>query len=80
MNEIFLTGLIASNYCLDYATQIIYCLIFGVTSGTYISLMSVILIDLIGLERFVQGFGIQLLCIGIGRIIGPPMIGKFKIN
>ena len=42
--------------------------------------MSVVLIDLIGLKNFVQGFGIQLFGMGIGTIIGPPMIGKFKIN
>ena len=80
MNLICLPGLIASNYCLEYTTQVVYSLIFGITSGTFLSLMSVVLIDLIGLKNFVQGFGIQLLVMGIGRTVGPPMIGKFKIN
>ena len=63
---------------MDYTTQIVYCLVYGITSGTYIGLMSAVLIDLIGLESFVQAFGIQLFCTGSGRIIGPPIIGKFK--
>ena len=37
-----------------------------------------IIIDLIGLDGFIQAYGFQLFFIGIGRIIGPPLIGKFK--
>ena len=38
----------------------------------------VIIIDLIGLDGFIQAYGFQLFFIGIGRVIGPPLIGKFK--
>ena len=78
INQLRLPGLIASNYCSDYTTKIVYCSVYGITSGTYVGLMSAVLIDLIGLESFVQAFGIQLFCTGSGRIIGPPIIGKFK--
>ena len=67
-----------SNYCSSYATQIIYCALFGATSGAYIGLTPVIIIDLIGLDNFIQVYGFQLFSIGIGRLIGPPLIGKFK--
>ena len=70
------SGLIASNFCYDYSSQIAYCILFGATSGGYIGLTSVVLIDLIGLESFIQAYGIQLLSMGIARIVGPPFIGK----
>ena len=66
-----------SNFCSDDATQIIYCAFFGATSGAYVGLTPVILIDLIGLDHFLQAYGIQLVFIGIARIIGPPIIGTF---
>ena len=69
-------GLVLSNFCLDYATQIIYCALFGATSGAYVGLMPVILIDLIGIGNFLQAYGMQLVFIGVARIIGPPIIGR----
>ena len=39
-------------------------------------MIAVILIDIIGLNAFVKGYGIQLFFMGLGRIIGPPIIGK----
>lgn len=69
-----------SNFCYNYATQILYSASFGLTSGAYIGLTSVILIDLVGLDSFVQAYGIQLLFMGIARIIGQPVIGKLYIT
>ena len=69
-------GIIASNFCLDYISQIVYCVFFGATSGSFLSLTPVILIDLIGMDSFIQAYGIQLLCFGLARIIGPPIIGN----
>ena len=68
-------GLVISNICFDYATQIIYCALFGATSGAYVGLMPVILIDLVGIGNFLQAYGMQLVLIGVARIIGPPIIG-----
>ena len=75
INPIFL-GIIASNVGLDYISQIVYCVFFGATSGSFLSLTPVILIDLIGMDSFIQAYGIQLLCFGLARIIGPPIIGN----
>ena len=69
-------GIIASNFCLDYMSQIVYCVFFGATSGSFLSLTPVILIDLIGMDSLIQAYGIQLLCFGLARIIGPPIIGN----
>ena len=35
----------------------------------------VIVIDLHGLDNFINVYGFQLVAMGLGRIIGPPLIG-----
>jgi hypothetical protein len=45
-------------------------------SGTYVSLTSVILVDLLGIEKLTNAFGILLLFQGVASFIGPPIIGK----
>ena len=67
--------MITSNYFSSYATQIIYCALFGATSGAYVGLSPVITIDLIGLDNFINVYGFQMVGMGLGRIIGPPLIG-----
>ena len=46
------------------------------TSGAYVGMTAVILIDVIGLKKFIQGYGIQLFFMGMGLAIGPPIIGN----
>ena len=61
-----------------YTTQAIYCAIFGVTSGAYVGLTSVVLVDLLGLDKLTNAFGLLLMFQGIASVIGPPIIGKMK--
>ena len=72
-------GLAMSNFCFNYLTLILYCIVFGVTYGAYVGLESVILIDVIGLRSFIQGYGIQMFFEGLGLVIGPPIIGNGHI-
>jgi len=65
----------ASVFCTDYNTQAVYCAIFGVTSGAYVGLTSVVLVDLLGLDKLTNAFGLLLLFQGIASVIGPPIIG-----
>ena len=65
-----------SNFCFNYLTQILYCIVFGVTFGAEIGMTAVVLIDVIGLSKFILGYGIQSFFIGIGLIIGPPIVGN----
>ena len=60
--------------------QIAYCSVFGVTSGAYVGLTSVVLVDLLGLERLTNAFGLLLLFQGIASVIGPPIIGEFSFT
>lgn len=48
---------------------------FGVFCGAYVSLTSVILVDLLGLEKLTNAFGILLLFQGVASFLGPPVIG-----
>merc|ERR1711997_816391 len=65
-----------SVFCQTYTTQAIYCAIFGITSGAYVGLTSVVLVDLLGLDKLTNAFGLLLLFQGIASVMGPPIIGK----
>ncbi|XP_023233486.1 monocarboxylate transporter 12-like isoform X1 [Centruroides sculpturatus] len=64
-----------SCYCTTYTTLVIYSAIFGGTAGAYVSLTSVILVDLLGLEKLTNAFGLLLVFEGIACLMGPPITG-----
>jgi len=64
-----------SVFCNTYISQVVYCAIFGVTSGAYVGLTSVVLVDLLGLDKLTNAFGLLLMFQGIASVIGPPIIG-----
>lgn len=61
-------------------TLAIYVTVFGFTIGAYVGLTSVILVDLLGLERLTNAFGLLLLFQGIASLVGPPIAGKTKLT
>ncbi|XP_030568244.1 monocarboxylate transporter 5 [Drosophila novamexicana] len=61
--------------CGDFNSLLIYCSVFGFTIGAYVGLTSVILVDLLGLEKLTNAFGLLLLFQGIASFIGPPIGG-----
>lgn len=62
-------------FCQDYTSLIFYSIVFGFTIGAYVGLTSVILVDLLGLEKLTNAFGLLLLFQGIASLIGPPFAG-----
>ena len=68
--------MILSNFCMDFATQMIYCIVHGFTDGAYGALSAVVAIDVMGMEKFILGYGVQMLSMGTGMIIGPAVTGK----
>lgn len=62
-------------YCFDFFTLGTYSSVFGFTIGAYVGLTSVILVDLLGLEKLTNAFGILLLFQGIASLVGPPLAG-----
>ncbi|KAK2704604.1 hypothetical protein QYM36_016861, partial [Artemia franciscana] len=66
---------ILSSFCFDYTSLAVYACVFGATAGAYVGLTSVILVDLLGLEKLTNAFGLLLLFQGIASLIGPPIGG-----
>ncbi|KAH8294437.1 hypothetical protein KR018_003723 [Drosophila ironensis] len=61
--------------CQDYQSLAFYCAVFGFTIGAYVGLTSVILVDLLGIDKLTNAFGLLLLFQGIASFIGPPIGG-----
>lgn len=61
--------------CLDFYSLASYSAVFGFTIGAYVGLTSVILVDLLGLEKLTNAFGLLLLFQGIASFLGPPLAG-----
>ncbi|XP_054281958.1 monocarboxylate transporter 12 isoform X2 [Macrosteles quadrilineatus] len=66
---------ILSAFCYDFITFCLYASVFGFTIGAYVGLTSVILVDLLGLNKLTNAFGILLLFQGIASFLGPPIAG-----
>uniref|UniRef100_F1KZ58 Monocarboxylate transporter 12 n=2 Tax=Ascaris TaxID=6251 RepID=F1KZ58_ASCSU len=62
--------------CKDFFALAAYSGLFGLTLSSYVCLTSVLLVDLLGLERLTNAFGLLLLFQGIGTIFGPPIAGR----
>ena len=58
----------------------IYCIVHGVTAGAYRGLLVVVAIDVMGMEKFVLGYGVQLLSMGSAMIIGPIVTGFLELS
>ncbi|KAL7294649.1 hypothetical protein TKK_0011952 [Trichogramma kaykai] len=82
-------SLLLNNICLIVATiavsltplctttmhYMIMSTFFGIAISGYISLTSIILVDLLGLDKLTNAFGLLILFRGVAAIAGPPMAG-----
>lgn len=66
---------VLSAFCYDFLTFSIYSTAYGFTIGAYVGLTSVILVDLLGLNKLTNAFGLLLLFQGIASLLGPPIAG-----
>ncbi|KAG5866395.1 hypothetical protein JTB14_026452 [Gonioctena quinquepunctata] len=57
--------------------QFFYSVVFGLAISSFASLRSVIVVDLLGLEKLTNAFGLLLLFQGVAAIIGAPLAGAF---
>lgn len=64
-----------SCFCSDFYSLVVYASIYGFLIGAYVGLTSVILVDLLGLDKLTNAFGLLLLFQGIASLIGPPIAG-----
>ncbi|ETN85356.1 hypothetical protein NECAME_06444 [Necator americanus] len=61
--------------CTGFTSLSIYAGLFGFSISSYICLTSVILVDLLGLDKLTNAFGLLLLWQGVGTVFGPPIAG-----
>lgn len=65
--------------CWEFWGLAMYATAFGFTIGAYVGLTSVVLVDLLGIEKLTNAFGLLLLFQGIASLIGPPFAGMIHI-
>jgi MFS family permease len=56
-----------------------YASFFGFFSGGYVALTSIVLVDIVGIEKLSDAFGVLLLFIGVATAIGTPIVGEYLI-
>ncbi|XP_026726922.1 monocarboxylate transporter 13 [Trichoplusia ni] len=68
-------GTAMATVCWEFWGLALYATTFGFTIGAYVGLTSVVLVDLLGIEKLTNAFGLLLLFQGIASLIGPPFAG-----
>ncbi|XP_033759184.1 monocarboxylate transporter 12-like [Pecten maximus] len=58
-----------------YAVLGIYSVLFGAAIAAFVSLRSIIMVELMGIERLTNAFGLVTLCQGLSSFIGSPIAG-----
>jgi len=61
--------------CDQYYGQLLYAILYGISSAAYVLLTTLVLADLLGADKFTNAFGLLLLFQGVATFIGPPVVG-----
>ncbi|XP_037564298.1 monocarboxylate transporter 3 [Dermacentor silvarum] len=56
-----------------YAELQVYAATYGAAGGGFITLSSVVVVDMVGLDRLTNAYGLCLLCLGVAALVGPPL-------
>jgi MFS family permease len=68
---------IISGLSLSFGYQIFYSTVFGLAIACFASLRSILIVELMGLDKLTNAFGLLLLFQGIAAVIGSPIAGLF---
>lgn len=66
-------------WCADRVSYLLLRFFSISYTATFISLAPVVIVELVGLEKLTNGFGLICMVRGITAIIGPPLEGKSKV-
>ncbi|XP_018047910.1 PREDICTED: monocarboxylate transporter 10 isoform X2 [Atta colombica] len=81
VNNIFISvgGLVTifSGLSLTEGYQFFYAASFGISISVFASLRSILVVDLLGLEKLTNAFGLLLLFQGVAATVGAPLAGAF---
>ncbi|KAK2182534.1 hypothetical protein NP493_350g01041 [Ridgeia piscesae] len=64
-----------SPMCTTYTLLAVYAAVYGMCIASFISLQSIIIVDLMGLDALTNAFGLMCLFKGAGCYVGPPLAG-----
>ncbi|KDR16896.1 hypothetical protein L798_08639, partial [Zootermopsis nevadensis] len=67
---------ILSGVSLSFGYQIFYSSVFGLAMACFASLRSILIVDLMGLDKLTNAFGLLLLFQGVAAAIGSPLAGR----
>ncbi|XP_012944665.1 monocarboxylate transporter 4 [Aplysia californica] len=62
----------------QYYILAIYCAVFGTSIAVFVSLRSIIMVELMGLEKLTTTFGFVIMCQGSSSMIGAPIAGALS--
>lgn len=68
---------IFSGFSYSETYQFTYAMVFGIAIACFSALRSIIVVDLMGLEKLTNAFGILMLFQGAAAVIGAPIAGYF---
>ena len=68
-------GSIAAPFITSFYGMVAYCCMLGLAGGSYVAMVPVVLVDLIGLEKIASGMGLVQLFQGLSVPIGAPLLG-----
>lgn len=60
----------------SYGVFVVYCVIFGLTGGGFVSLMPPVTADIVGLEKIQKGVGMAYVATMFGNLLGTPIAGQ----
>lgn len=58
-----------------YAGLVAYAVLFGCGIAVFVSLRSIIVVELLGIDKLTNSFGLLILCQGLSTFIGSPIAG-----
>jgi MFS family permease len=64
----------------SYILLAIYSGLFGFAISAFVSLTSIVLSDLLGIEALTNSFGLLIVARGLASLVGTPLAGLFNFN
>lgn len=61
----------------SYVALILYVVVLGLLDGSYIGLMSIVTMDIVGLDNIAPAWGILFFCQSFFYLLGPPAAGEW---
>ena len=59
---------------------VLLSLVFGICIAALVTLTSIVLVDVLGLEKLTSAFGLLIMFRGVATIMGPPLAGAVQAD